>query len=71
MAARPSTPTSEKTLKLNNRKNVVTVLADFMLSGSDFQRVGAATEIFLDLIYVFNLGTKIRREFYDRSRVVS
>ena len=49
------------------RRNVVIFPTDLTLTGSEFHRVGAATEKALVPIFVLTLGTKSRLELDDRS----
>ena len=49
------------------RRNVVIFPTDLTLTGSEFHRVGAATEKALVLTFVLTLGMKGRLELYDRS----
>ena len=49
------------------RRNVVIFPTDLTLTGSEFHRVGAATEKALVPTFVLTLGTKSRLELDDRS----
>ena len=51
------------------RRNVITVFADFTLSGTAFQRVSVANDKYQDPISVLNLGIN-RWEFYNNSCLV-
>ena len=54
-------------MAFNLRRNVVIFPTDLTLTGSEFHRVGAATEKALVPTFVSTLGTKSRLELNDRS----
>ena len=49
------------------RRNVVIFPTYLTLTGSEFHRVGAATEKALVSTFILTLGTKSRLELHDRS----